>query len=317
MTANLRIAHDPGLDHITPLCGVSPPPPPPPRWSPPITGRSINPEQFRAYLTLRGLSDNTIRTYSSFYCRWWGHPGGDGWTDVTMWTPAGVRAWARTLPGSRSSLEQARTVVARACEAEGITDDLPSAIVVPRAAKKRHTRALAEGDVATLHTAAEGGGIKGLAVLVGLYTAARRSEIASLAWDRVDFDGREVTLWRPKNRDLHTVPMHPTLRFHLGLNRIDGDRWVFPGRHGGHAAPATIWRWCKDVAEDAGVEGMTTHRLRHTCLTEIVDRTGDLRAAQDIAGHSSPTVTSLYTRASEVRKRDAIGSLGGAYGHVA
>lgn len=265
----------------------------------------MTPDQYRAYLLLKGLADNTIRTYSSFYTRWWGHPGPDPWHDHHMWTPAGVRGWSASLPQSRSSLEQARTVVTRACEAQGI-GTLSGAIPIPRAARKKQSRALTTAESSRLHAVAVDAGLPGLAALVGMYTAARRSEIACLSWRRVDFAARELTLRRPKNRDTHTVPMHPTLARHLGLYRVDGQRWVFPGKWGGHVSPDTVWRWIKRLADAAGIARLYPHRLRHTCLTEIVDATGDLRAAQEIAGHADPAVTARYTRASEERKRAAI-----------
>lgn len=265
----------------------------------------MHPDQFRAHLHLNDVTLGTIRTYSSFYTRWWGHPGRDWQT--RMWTPAGVAEWVATLPQSRSSLEQARTVVAHACDATGRDRGLRMAVTIPRTARKKRTRALTHVDAARLHETAVDAGVKGLAVLVGLYTGARRSEIASLAWSRVHPD--EVVLSRPKNRDLHPVPLHPMLAEHLEGFRVAGQFWVFPGRWGGHAAPSTVGTWIGQVAVRAGVEGVTPHRLRHTCLTEIVDSTGDLRAAQEIAGHASPSVTALYTRASDVRKRAAIGVL--------
>lgn len=265
----------------------------------------MTPDQFRAYMHLQGVTDETIRTYSSFYTRWHGHPGPD-W-EQRMWTPEGVAEWAQTLPKTRSSLEQARTVVGHACDATERDRELRLAVKIPRTARKKQTRALSMDDAAALHSEAVKAGVKGLAVLVGLYTAARRSEIATLAWDRVH--ATEVTLRRPKNDDLHHVPLHPTLAHHLELFRVDGQRWVFPGRWGGHVAYSTIGTWIGQVADQAGVDGVTPHRCRHTCLTEIVDATGDLRAAQEIAGHASPTTTALYTRASDERKRAAIGVL--------
>jgi integrase/recombinase XerC len=87
--------------------------------------------------------------------------------------------------------------------------------------------------------------------------------------------------------------------------------WVFPGRKNvrAHVAPATIWQWCKQVADMAGIREITTHQLRHLAITEIYDRTGDLKAAQEFAGHASSTTTQIYTRRNVVRLTAAVYSI--------
>jgi len=119
---------------------------------------------------------------------------------------------------------------------------------------------------------------------VALYTAGRRSEVASLAWANVDFDRNTITLTRPKVRDTLQLPLHPNLADAL-IRRWDGEQqWVFAGRHGGHVSPAQVWTWVRQVAADAGLGHVTPHMLRRTSLTQINDSTRDLRAAQLFAG---------------------------------
>jgi len=119
-----------------------------------------------------------------------------------------------------------------------------------------------------------------------------------------------LTLDRTKTRDLHTVPMHPVLGQLLADRRVPGEQWVFPGRYGGHVSPATVWAWVIEVAETAGVASrVTPHRLRHTALTVANDATGDLRAVQDLAGHTDPSVTARYTATSARRMDAAVAAL--------
>ena len=266
----------------------------------------IDREQFAAYLTINGLADATVRVYSAMAVRWtdWAVTNRrDPWRP----DPLSVRAWSKTVTGTRSSLAHARATMRWWCQACAV-DDVSSAIPLPRRAS--NARPLLDVDqTVRLLQVAEVSGLAGLAVQVSLYTAGRRSEVASLAWGNIDLERATITLVRQKVRDRLTLPLHPNLADALVRRDTGEGGWVFPGRHGGHVAPATIWQWVKDVGEVAGLGKVTPHMLRRTSLTQINDSTRDLRAAQLFAGHSRPETTALYTRVSDDRLRDAAAAL--------
>ena len=266
----------------------------------------MTPDQFAAYLALAGLSDSSIRNYRPMFVRWCDYAttrGRDPFTPDALT----VRAFAAQLTGTRSIIAHARAMIGHLCRATA-SPDTSAAIPLPRQ-PRRTSRALEPDRAAALVVEARRAGLAGLAVLVGLYTAARRSEIASLAWRHVNLDAGMVTLTRDKTRDLHTVPAHPELVALLAERRIPGETWVFAGSYGGHVAPATVWSWVTAVAERAGVGHVTPHVLRHTALTLANDATGDLRAVQQLAGHTDPAVTAGYTRASSAALAAAVGAL--------
>lgn len=183
-----------------------------------------------------------------------------------------------------------------------------------------HCRALDEDDADLLERVARRRrDWKGFVVLLALYTGLRREELAQLRWTALREDGQLRVVG--KNGRERDIPMHDVvLDEWLRLRREASDPvYVFPGRFGGHVNPATIWAWVREIAGGAGLElrggSVPPHRLRHTCLAEINDATGDLRITQDVAGHAKVETTVTYTRATDRKKRQAIASL--SYGRRA
>jgi integrase/recombinase XerC len=54
-------------------------------------------------------------------------------------------------------------------------------------------------------------------------------------------------------------------------------------------------------------DGVSAHALRHTAASDVLDRCGDLRAVQEMLGHTDLSTTSIYLRRSSgARLRDAM-----------
>lgn len=72
------------------------------------------------------------------------------------------------------------------------------------------------------------------------------------------------------------------------------DDFLFPGRKGGHQL--SFKKALKGAVERAGVYHVTPHRFRHTFASEVLRKTGNLRAVQVLLGHKNITTTEIYTR---------------------
>jgi integrase len=81
-----------------------------------------------------------------------------------------------------------------------------------------------------------------------------------------------------------------------------GPGWVFPSPYGGHLTPHHLAK-CASAHLPAGI-GL--HSLRHRCGTVAYAATRDLRAVQELLGHSRPETTAGYVQVPDDAVRAAM-----------
>lgn len=126
-----------------------------------------------------------------------------------------------------------------------------------------------------------------LAALAGL----RRSEIAKVHTQdiRRDAFGAGMLRVRGKGDKEREIPIHPALM--VLLDRLEPGCWAFPGQIDGHVSPD----WVGTVIRRRLGGGWTAHTLRHSFASRAYAVERDLRAVQELLGHSKPETTAIYT----------------------
>jgi site-specific recombinase XerC len=78
--------------------------------------------------------------------------------------------------------------------------------------------------------------------------------------------------------------------------------YAFPGRIDGHLSAAYISK----LVSRALPEGATAHMLRHRFASRAYSAQRDIRAVQELLGHSSVATTQVYTKVPDGALRAAV-----------
>jgi integrase/recombinase XerC len=154
-------------------------------------------------------------------------------------------------------------------------------------------------------------GVRDLAILELFYSSGLRlSELAGLNLLDLDLLSDQVKL-RGKGRKERLVPLGSrasrALRHYLEEREVvaalpGADRQaLFVGRRGRRLTGRTVQRIVHRALDAVGAEALSTHSLRHTFATHLLDAGADLRAVQELLGHASLSTTQIYTHTSVER----------------
>ena len=238
-------------------------------------------------------------------------------------TQRAVRSWlARTLAdgGARSTIAR-HTAAIRNFTAwatrEGILASDPAALLSSPRGDQRLPSPLDESDARALLNAARdeaaaGGAsqIRNWAILELTYACGLRvSEVCALDISSLNREALTVRVLGKGNKE-RVVPYGPPAADALdhwlvrGRPQLAGERSghaLFLGDKGGRIDPRIVRSMVHKMAARAGVHDIAPHGLRHSTATHLLQGGADLRAVQEMLGHSSLSTTQRYTHVDTAR----------------
>ncbi|PWN06794.1 site-specific tyrosine recombinase XerD [Rhodohalobacter mucosus] len=196
--------------------------------------------------------------------------------------------------------------------AEQIAEANPAELVeLPRKAKKLPEVLTAEEVIAIIDEAdrTDFAGIRDAAILETLYASGMRvSELTELEMDRLFFEIGFIRVIGKGNKErLVPVGEHAQLAIehYIETSRkefINSDKpgktknRLFLNQRGGPLSRMSIWNIVNKYAMKAGIsKNVYPHIFRHSFATHLLEGGADLRAVQEMLGHTSILTTEIYT----------------------
>lgn len=150
--------------------------------------------------------------------------------------------------------------------------------------------------------------IKHKAIIVTIYSCGLRlSELLNLKITDIQSDRNLLLIRDAKGKkDRNTILSDTTialLRKYYITHRPK--EFLFEGQFGGQYSEKSVQNIIKHALKLAKIiKPCSTHTLRHSFATHLLENGTDLRYIQTLLGHSSPKTTEIYTRVSTKSLRD-------------
>ncbi|MEQ1666795.1 MAG: site-specific tyrosine recombinase, partial [Bdellovibrionales bacterium] len=160
-------------------------------------------------------------------------------------------------------------------------------------------------------------GQRNKAMLETLYSCGLRvSELIGLQLSQSYFNDGFVKVTGKGNKE-RIIPMGDSaikqiglytdgIRNHLPIQKGHED-YIFLNRRGRKLSRVMVFMIIKELASRAGIRTtISPHTFRHSFATHLIEGGADLRAVQEMLGHSSITTTEIYTHLDKDYLRSAI-----------
>ncbi|HUP51734.1 MAG TPA: site-specific tyrosine recombinase/integron integrase [Longimicrobiales bacterium] len=261
-------------------------------------------DRIREALTLRGYSLRTRKVYLGHlrrFVRWCGEAASREVDDPVRQCQAYVLELVEHRSVSRSYHNQVVSALRFMCES--VLGQPMLAPRIPRPKKEqRLPEVLSPDEVARMLDRARNP--KHRALLMLLYSAGLRvGEVVRLRPSDLDVERGLLRVRKGKGRkDRYTLLAKRALEaVRIYLAAFPTESWLFPSTTPDrHLATRSVQRVVKRAAQAAGIaKEVTTHTLRHSFATHLLEGGTNLRVIQELLGHQSARTTQIYTHVSK------------------
>lgn len=284
-------------------------------------------DQWGAHLRhSRGASAHTVRAYTADLAAFLAFTGTDPADPgaASALTLRAARAWLAdsVARGAARSTVSRHVAALRSFSAwahrEGLAPTDAAAALASARADQRLPRVVDQDEAAALLECARSRAsaddpvsVRDWAILELIYaTGIRVSEACSLTTSSVDPAALTVRVLGKGDKE-RTVPFGVPARDALDQWTVRarpslavGTDALFVGAKGGPIDPRVVRAMIHRMCARAGVRDIAPHGLRHSAATHLLQGGADLRAVQEILGHSSLATTQRYTHVDAGRLSD-------------
>lgn len=278
-------------------------------------------DQFIDHLRLeRGLSDNTVQSYSRDLNRFLGYLDNRKISPLEA-TREHIQQYLGSLRGSLSARSLARNLSSikmffRFLIIEGKMENNPSRLVPAPKLPKRLPKTFSLEEVERLLAAPDPStpaGLRDQAMLELLYaTGLRVSELTGLNVSNLNLEAGFIRTFGKGSKE-RMVPVGEkaleSVRRYLhearpGLLKGRSSSRLFLNARGKPLSRQGFWKIIRKYGILAGIKNeITPHGLRHSFATHLLEGGADLRAVQIMLGHADISTTQIYTHVTGERLR--------------
>lgn len=248
-------------------------------------------------------SEHTRRAYAADIARLLAFTGGKSLAATTL---ADLQAFAESLAalstGSRKrTINAVKSLLSFGQKVGYLRFNVGAALKAPKPKNTLAQRILTEAEVHAM--IALTGKQRDQVLLRVLYASAGRvSEVCALTWQdaQPNGDSGQVTLFGKGEKTRAVVLSRQTWQALQALRPAAAKPHdpIFTSQKGGHLDASQVHRIVRAAARRAGIAGnVSPHWLRHSHATHALDRGASVALVRDTLGHSSLSVTSMYTHA--------------------
>lgn len=141
--------------------------------------------------------------------------------------------------------------------------------------------------------------LKHRSILSMIYSAGLRlSELTNLRLDDIHYDRKQVFIKAGKGKkDRYSLLSEDMLLLlKRYLEKYKPTYWLFEGMEGGKYSARSVQNILNRAKKKSGINPYaTTHTLRHSFATHLLEDGVDLRYIQELLGHGSSKTTEIYT----------------------
>ncbi len=259
------------------------------------------------------VSANTLEAYKRDLYKFGEYLLSMGITDATKVTGTNINSYVIFMEKNKSASSSiSRTMVSIKSFFTYLhrirrIEDIPGENIKPPKVEKKVPKVLTVAQINSLLEQPKSDsdlGIRDKAMLELLYaTGMRVSELINLKLEDVNLDlgyvacGNRIVPFGSKAKN--------SLKEYINNVRDNSTDMLFSNCHGGKMSRQGFWKIIKKYANSAKIDvEITPHTLRHSFAVHMVSNGADLRALQEMLGHSDIATTQMYSSFGNQKIKD-------------